>query len=197
MIAQNSTNHVVGVGEDMTVLSFDLGKKTGWSLMLRMDGVISVEDYGLYSLPNEFGLGTKAMLNRGELGYAMTQVVDRLIKIYGPVIDCVAREFAINQRGKAQEIWNTLDSALCFYCYSNGIKLARVSPKEMKFQLTGSGVADKVEVVKHVRQRYGIKEFSSRHAKDYFDQADAVGVGHTAFALNDQRRLMTDLPIPI
>lgn len=147
-----------------TLLALDLSMTcTGWSYFVGSQLI----DYGSISF--------KGMTDI-EAFFALRDELSRISKVYErPGIEVVAYEDANMQKGVAGEQFATLRTSLKTWAHKLGIEVHKVYPQTVKKAATGSGRAEKHEVVAAVAERHGIDLDPEVKSPDG-DIADSIGV---------------------
>lgn len=151
-------------------ICFDLGKKcTGFAIMRGYE----LLRYGRYG--NDKASDAELFTRT----YALCKSLVEWCEERELVPTRICFEAAEQQKGRANEIYFAMATALKVFGAKRDLPLAKVYSSSIKYYVAGHGHAEKGDVVDAVNRRYGLT--LSRDAKRSQDHnvADAIGVGMT------------------
>jgi crossover junction endodeoxyribonuclease RuvC len=146
----------------MIILGIDPGTtRIGWAILKTGRKKISPTAYGCWEIKQ---------LEQGERLLKISQNINKAIKIYKPDVLAIEKIFFFKNAKTVMSI-SEATGVILLMAQKNKIKCIRLTPLEIKQNLTGYGRADKKDVQKVIQSVFSLKEIPKPD-----DTADALAV---------------------
>lgn len=159
--------------KDAVNICFDLGKKCTAFAIMRGPKILR---YGY----KQFSKGKHDPKSDAELFTGVYSLVGSLVawcEEQGYTPTRIAFEAAEQQKGRANEIYFSLMTALKVFGAKRNLPVCKVYSSTMKFEVAGHGHAKKAEMVEAINRRYGLSLSQDEKRSLDHNIADAISVG--------------------
>lgn len=158
----------------MRILAFDPGMSMGWSVFKDDQYIRS----GFYNFASDVPIGSRLVDLQESIGVLIHQFKPELI-----ATEAVNRVGGAATFNKYAYVLPAIFAFIQMEAYKNNIRILEISPATVKKQVTGSGKADKKQMLMRVNELlYELRNLQTVTTKNH-NEADAIGIGYTAYLI--------------